>query len=88
MSIAKLFPKKERTQKENLEREYKKKIKKLGNELFKHPTKVKEFIEKAEIIMDNAIKDGIMTKQEKEKQLTNFLTKMNKAQNILNKVRR
>lgn len=81
MNLNKLFPKKELTEKEKLEREYHKEMKKIERKLFKKPFEVNERIEEATILMDKAIKDGLMTEETKEKNLD----KINKAMGRITK---
>jgi len=88
MSVANIFPSKKRNEKELIEREYKKKIKKLRNKLFKNPTKVSEFITEAEVIMDDGVKDGVITEKEKDKTLKTFSKDLEKMNKFLDKVRK
>jgi len=77
MSITNIFKKKPLTKKQQKEREYIKKFKKLEMQLWRNPFKVTEFIEKAQKLMDEAIQDGVMTKEEKEKELIKFNKNIN-----------
>jgi len=88
MGISKFFPKRKRTEKELKEREYNKKFKKIFNSTLKNPTAFKDRMMEAEELMKDAVKDGVMTEKERQKQLENFVKKSEKFNNFLSKMRR
>jgi len=88
MSISKFFPKRERTEKELKEREYNKKFKKIFNSVIKNPTAFRERMDEAEELMKDAVKDGVMSEKDRQKQLKNFTKKAEKLNNFLSKTRR
>jgi len=85
VDLSKLFGKKDLTEKQLKEREYKKKIKVLRKKLFKNPSKVMDFVSESEKLMDDMIKDGLMTEKEKEKQIIKFGKDLDKMQRISSK---
>jgi len=87
MNISKLFKKKDLTEKEFKEREYKKELKKIRNKLFKNPGKLMDFVNETEKVMDRMIKDGLLTEKEKEKQMTRFSSDIDKMGRITDKIR-
>lgn len=88
MKLSDLFPKKELTEKEQKERHYKKEMKKIKRKLWKNPTKVTQFIDEATNLMDEMVKDGVMTPEGKEKVLKGFNKDMDKMNKITDKVRK
>lgn len=72
MKVSDLFPKKELTEKEMLERKFKKDLKRIERKLFRNPFGIMERVEETSVLMDNAIKDGIMTQKEKDEQMKKF----------------
>jgi len=87
MNVSKLFKKKDLTEKEFKEREYKKELKKIRNKLFKNPGKLMDFVNETEKVMDRMIKDGLLTEKEKEKQMTRFSSDIDKMGRITDKIR-
>jgi len=87
MNVSKLFKKKDLTEKEFKEREYKKELKKIRNKLFKNPGKLMDFVNETEKVMDRMIKDGLLTEKEKEKQLSRFSSDIDKMGRITDKIR-
>jgi len=85
MGIADLFKKKDLSEKELKEREYKKNIKIIKRKLFKNPTKFNEFLEDATKLMENAVKDGLMTEKEKDKILIQFGKDFDKVSRMISK---
>ena len=72
MGISKFFPSKELTEKEKLERKFKKDLKKIERKLFLNPMSIDVRMDETINLMDKAIEDGIMTEKEKNTQITKF----------------
>lgn len=87
MGIAELFKKKDLTEKEFLEREYKKKFKELRIMVLKNPIKIDEYMTESVNLMDEMIQKGIFTEEEKSKAMYQFNKDMEKI-NKLSRLRR
>lgn len=86
--ISDLFKKKELTQKELKEREYRKEIKKIRRKLWKNPLRMDELMKESLALMDKAVIDGVMTEKEHQKTTEQLNKDMEKATKIMNAFRR
>lgn len=86
MKLSNLFKKKELTEKELAEREYKKEMKVIRRKLFKNPTTLDVRLKEAEDLMNRAVKDGLMTQKEMDKVLLQYSKDFDKVMRIVNKV--
>jgi hypothetical protein len=87
MGISKFFPSKELTEKEKLERKFKKDLKKIEKKLFLNPMSIDVRMDETIVLMDKAIEDGIMTEKEKTKQIDKFNNAIEKFSNTNEKFR-
>lgn len=85
MGINEIIPRKEITEKKRKEKEYKLKIKKLRNKVIRNPSKMFDFYEESIKLMEEAVKDGLMTEKEKRQHEEKFNRDVNQLQNIKNK---
>lgn len=88
MGISKLFPKREMTDLEMRQRQGLKEMKKIRRKFYKNPLKVTQFMDEAFALMDNWLKEGLMTQKEYDKEKEKIMKDMDKANKIMNKFRR
>jgi len=88
MGISKFFPKKELTELEIRQRQGLKEMKKIRRKFYKNPLKVTQFMDEAFTLMDKWLEQGLMTKQEYDKEKQKIMKDMDKANKIMNKFRR
>jgi len=88
MGISKFFPEKELTELEIRQRQGLKEMKKIRRKFYKNPLKVTQFMDEAFTLMDKWLEQGLMTKQEYDKEKEKIMKDMDKANKIMNKFRR
>lgn len=84
--ISNLIKKKELTPKEEQEREYRKKLKKLKMKAIKNPFKIIDVIEETLTLTDEMVEKGIITKKQQEKQIETYAKDLNKVSKIKDKL--
>ena len=84
--ISNLIKKKELTPKEEQEREYRKKLKKLKMKALKNPFKIIDVIEETLTLTDEMVEKGIITKKQQEKQIETYAKDLNKVSKIKDKL--